>query len=131
VEIREFPFKPDAAILLCSDGLSDALSSAQINGIIEQYDGDPERTAQELVAAANDASGVDNITAIFVAGADFLGTSSEVMAEARERHSVTRERVPEPARLRSIFAGRMAFLIYGLILGWILSLAVLGGLRFR
>jgi serine/threonine protein phosphatase PrpC len=34
IEIREFLFKPDAAILLCSDGLSDQLTSAEMREII-------------------------------------------------------------------------------------------------
>ena len=38
VEMKEFLFKPDAAMLLCSDGLSDLLTSAEINEIIDRYD---------------------------------------------------------------------------------------------
>ncbi len=41
VEMKEFLFKPDAAILLCSDGLSDLVTSAEMCEIIERYDGDP------------------------------------------------------------------------------------------
>src|SRR5260370_39496234 len=77
VEMREFVFKPDAAFLMCSDGLSDEVTSAEMNEIIECYDGDPEKTARELVEAAYRAGGRDNITAVFVARSEFLGDGSE------------------------------------------------------
>ena len=46
IEVKEFLFKPDAAILLCSDGLSDLLTSAEMLEVIERYDGDPAQVAQ-------------------------------------------------------------------------------------
>jgi serine/threonine protein phosphatase PrpC len=127
VEVKEFQLKPDAAILLCSDGLSDCLTSAQMSEIIECYDGDPVQTALDLVETANEAGGTDNITAIFIAGADFLGSSSPEMAAARERHAITRPRDGALARRswKSVLTGRVAFLIYGLLLGLLLAL------RFR
>jgi len=98
IEIRHCHFKPDAAFLLCSDGLSDLLPSAAIRDIIERYDGDPAQVAHDLVEAAN------------------------------ERHSTTRMRgepaVESGSRLRFL-TGRMAFLIYGLMMGLVLG-AVLG-----
>ena len=30
IELKEFPFKPDAAMLLCSDGLTDLVTSAEM-----------------------------------------------------------------------------------------------------
>ena len=92
IEIRTLPFRPDAALLLCSDGLSDVLTSRAIGSIIERYDGDAERVAHELVDAANEAGGKDNISVVFVAGPDFLGVDSKAMAEARGRHAITRTR---------------------------------------
>lgn len=129
VEMREFLFKPDAAFMLCSDGLSDEVTSAEMNEIIECYDGDPEKTARELVEAAYRAGGKDNITAVFVAGAEFLGNGSEAMVEARARHSITRVREVAgdgPAAwsgVRKALTGRMAFLVYGFLIGVVLALA--------
>jgi len=125
VEMKEFLFKPDAAILLCSDGLSDLLTSAEINNVIEHYGGDPEKVARDLVEAANQAGGKDNITALFVAGAEFLGKESPAMAEARERHSTTRARevsVEQPG-VRRLLTSRAAFLVYGFVIGMVLALA--------
>ncbi len=146
IEIKEFLFKPDAAILLCSDGLSDQLTSAEMLEIIERYNGDPAQVAGELVEAANLAGGNDNITAIFVAGREFLGSSSPAAAEARTRNAITRARdgatpdedaepnedadstaaIPPstPSPLFTILTTRAAFLIYGFILGIVLALAL-------
>src|ERR1700676_5447835 len=90
VEMKEFLFKPDAAILLCSDGLSDLVTAAEIREIVESSDGDPEKVSRDLVDAANQAGGKDNITAVFVAGSEFVGSASPAMADARVRHSITR-----------------------------------------
>jgi serine/threonine protein phosphatase PrpC len=123
IETRQCRFKPDAAILLCSDGLTDLLPSADINEIVERYDGDPGRVADELVQAANDAGGKDNITVIFVAGADFRGRDSDVMLAARERHSITRQRTtsadPAPDS-----GGRYTWLMLGLVMGLMLGAAL-------
>ena len=92
IQIKSFPFRPAAALLLCTDGLSDMLSSAEISSIVERYSGDPASTARDLVAAANQSGGKDNVSVIFVAGPEFLGSDSEPMLEARARHSVTQAR---------------------------------------
>ena len=129
IEIKEFLMKPDAAFLLCSDGLSDQVASREILDLIERYDGNSDAVARELVDAANRAGGRDNVTAIFVAGSEFIGAESPAMAEARVRHSITRPRMVEPTkkvgfglRLFRILTSRTAFLIYGFVLGVALAL---------
>src|SRR5579872_995448 len=105
IELKEFLFKPDAAILLCSDGLSDRLTSAEILDIIEGYEGDPARVADDLVETANAAGGDDNITAIFVAGSEFLGNASTAAGEARARNAITKAREGEVEQLLPGAAG--------------------------
>jgi serine/threonine protein phosphatase PrpC len=111
IEVRQCRFRSDAAILLCSDGLTDQITSLQVREIVEQYTGDAGLVARELVEAANRAGGNDNITAVLVAGSEFRGCT----AGTRPRFAATRLRMP--ARL---FTGRLAFLIYGLLLGMLL-----------
>jgi len=125
IELKEFLLKKDAAILLCSDGLSDQVTSGEIGSIIECYDGDPEKTARELVEAANRAGGSDNVTAIFVAGSEFVGACTPEMIEARARHAITRARggLVTVSPLVKRLTSRVAFLIYGFIIGTILALA--------
>lgn len=131
IELRQFLFKPDAAILLCSDGLSDLVTCAQMRAIAERYAGDPESVARDLVDAANAAGGTDNITAIFLAGSEFVGSESAAMREARARHSITRARATAGEReaigrlagFASLLTCRAAFLVYGFVLGVVLVLA--------
>jgi serine/threonine protein phosphatase PrpC len=65
VDVIDEPLEADAAILLCSDGLSDMLPGASIAHIVRQHAGDPEQVVEALVAAANDAGGRDNITVVY------------------------------------------------------------------
>jgi len=65
VDIIDEPLEPDAAILLCTDGLSDMLPGSTIAHIVRQHAGSPEQVVEALVAAANDAGGRDNITAVY------------------------------------------------------------------
>ena len=133
IEVKEFLFKPDAAILLCSDGLSDLLTSAEILEVIERYNGDPADVPRELVEAANVAGGNDNITAIFVAGSEFLGNASSSAAEARTRNAITKARDgvagepgagPAKSKVARALMTRVAFLVYGFVLGVALALAL-------
>jgi PPM family protein phosphatase len=120
IEIRKCRFRPDAAILLCSDGVTDQLTSARVREIIARYDGDPERVAREIVEAANEAGGKDNATALFVAGPAF-GSRRET---TRLRRSPTQITAPRPG-----FVGRLLYLAYGLLIGmlvWAVWRAAIG-----
>jgi PPM family protein phosphatase len=67
----EVLFEPDAALLLCSDGLTDQVSSGSIRRIVEAFAGSPALAVQELLTAANDAGGKDNVTVVIVEGERF------------------------------------------------------------
>lgn len=79
IELLDVPFGDDGAILLCSDGLSDLVGSADVAAIVYDHAGDPERVVNLLVEAANGRGGKDNVTAVFAAGARF--------AEVARRHA--------------------------------------------
>ena len=113
IEIRRCRFHADAAFLLCSDGLTDHLTATQVREIAERYDGDAECVAASLVEAANAAGGRDNITALFVAGAEFRARR----AATRPRGSITRPDRRNRLSHRRLLTGRAAFLVYGLVLG--------------
>ncbi|MGD0777952.1 MAG: protein phosphatase 2C domain-containing protein [Candidatus Solibacter sp.] len=115
IEVFQCELPNDAAMLLCSDGLSDHLTSRRIREIAERYAGDAAQTARNLVDAANQAGGRDNITALFVAGPAFGGGS----AATRPRLGITRIR-PR----RRVWSGRVAFLSYGVLLGMLLWAAL-------
>jgi serine/threonine protein phosphatase PrpC len=63
VEVNEELLQDDDTILLCSDGLTKELSTAQISAVFDDAE-DPEEAADRLVALANEAGGSDNITVI-------------------------------------------------------------------
>ena len=111
IEIRHCRLRTDAAILLCCDGLTDLLTAEEVREIAESYSGDAEAIARELVAAANDAGGRDNVTALFVAGPQFPGDGSVT------RPRLIARRAAGPMR---ILGSRIAFLAYGLLLGMLL-----------
>ncbi len=87
IEIVDVPFDDESALLLCSDGLSDLVASAEVARIVYDNADDPERVVNRLVEAANSQGGKDNVTAVFAAGAGF--------AKAARRHAGS-DRQPSP-----------------------------------
>jgi len=71
IEIQRIPFEPDAALLICSDGLSDLVPAAGIRGAVERNAGDPGAAIKELIQAANGEGGKDNITVVIAEGERF------------------------------------------------------------
>ncbi|MGH9838625.1 MAG: PP2C family protein-serine/threonine phosphatase [Blastocatellia bacterium] len=67
VEIIECTLEPEAALLLCSDGLSDLVKKEEIARIEARHRGRPDRIVEALIAAANQAGGKDNVTVVYVA----------------------------------------------------------------
>jgi protein phosphatase len=66
VDTTLLPIGVGDRVLLCSDGLSDMVPEARISELVLDSPEDPERTARDLLAAALDAGGNDNITVIVV-----------------------------------------------------------------
>lgn len=71
IDIVEEPFEADAALLLCSDGLTDSLSSAAITEIIHRHAGDPTEVVTQLIDQANAAGGKDNVSVVYIEGTTF------------------------------------------------------------
>jgi serine/threonine protein phosphatase PrpC len=118
IEVKTFPYQTSAALLLCTDGLSDALTSAEIGAIIDTYDGDADRVARTLVEAAKERGGADNISVVFIPGADFVGATSPAAADARGRHAITRMRSRRTVWTRRL--RRVVWLGIGMVLGIVL-----------
>jgi PPM family protein phosphatase len=122
VELVQLPFESDSALLLCSDGLSDLLTSAQILRIAQEYAGDPWAVVQQLVAAANDAGGKDNVTVLFVEGERFAPAGSRAKRELR-RNGKLEEKEETQQQFATHFLGfgsRWAFFFYGVLLSMVL-----------
>ena len=65
LEAEEFPLFPNSILLLCSDGLTDLITSKQIIEVLKT-DKNLESKAKSLIDAANDAGGKDNVTVVLV-----------------------------------------------------------------
>src|SRR6185437_765394 len=61
VEIYELETRPGDKFLICSDGLSGLVEDRQILSLMNKTADDPQRSVQELIAAANANGGDDNI----------------------------------------------------------------------
>jgi serine/threonine protein phosphatase PrpC len=88
IDLHEIPFEPDAALLLCSDGLTDLVESATINQVVTRLAGRPHDVVNALIEAANDAGGKDNVTVVYVEGELFAASRARLRvasAAARER----------------------------------------------
>jgi serine/threonine protein phosphatase PrpC len=82
IEIQRIPFDAESALVLCSDGLSDQVTSDRIRAIVERNAGAPDAAARELVDAANQAGGKDNVTVLVVEGESY---TAPVVAAAPAR----------------------------------------------
>lgn len=65
LDAEEFPLLPNSTFLLCSDGLTDLVTSQQIVAILEQPISLEEKV-QALIDTANEAGGKDNVTVVLV-----------------------------------------------------------------
>jgi PPM family protein phosphatase len=96
VDTTVLPIEADDRVLLCSDGLSDMVPEARISELLLDSPQDPERAARDLLAAALDAGGNDNITVIVVDVKEQAPPPRRVRRQS-EGHSGTSEmRAVEP-----------------------------------
>ena len=105
IEMETFPMPDDGLLLLCSDGLTDLVSSAEVRAGVERYAPDFDAAARALIEAANEAGGKDNITIVIVAGPAY-GESSSRRAAPEHR-----------SRARNAVSLSWVFLLCGLVLG--------------
>jgi serine/threonine protein phosphatase PrpC len=123
IDVFDVPFDADSALLLCTDGLSDMVTSAQIAGIVAGHAGDPPRVVTALLEAANAAGGKDNVSAVFVEGERFAASTR---ARGRKDAAYDLARLSAfAARARSIADSRWLPLAFGVLLGIALLLAAL------
>src|SRR6516164_1775245 len=93
IDVCEIAFEPDAALLLCSDGLTDLVDSSALYDIIRRFAGQPDLVVKELIGAANVAGGKDNVSAVYVEGERFASTACQ---EPRALAEITRRGVGSP-----------------------------------
>ena len=77
IDVQEVTFEPDAALLLCSDGLTDLVDSTSINDIVRRCGRPAADGGEALIDAANAAGGKDNVTVVYVEGEQFAAAGGE------------------------------------------------------
>lgn len=107
-------------VLLCSDGLTSMLTNEQIERVLLEKRGSLDEAAKELVRAANEAGGEDNITVVLFE----LETGAELASELDEARTLTEIdavpalRVEKPGRsreLRLALIGVVVATVFGLV----------------
>jgi serine/threonine protein phosphatase PrpC len=137
IEIHQLPFDAESALLICSDGLSDMVTSGEILETVENRPGNPAAAVRDLIAAANAAGGKDNISIVLVEGTRFaeavgshpatgdttvatvpkasMGSTSSSTSTPLRRAASVKPGLGE--RLWGLLTSWPAFLLYGLALG--------------
>ncbi len=118
VDVETLRPEPGDIYVLCSDGLTDMLPDAQLAVAVTNAQGDPAGIAAALVAAANAAGGIDNITVIVfeIEEGDPLPAPAEpdeTTAEAAE--TAAPDAIPAVSR-HGAGAGGRAFAIAAILL---------------
>lgn len=106
VELSRVEFEPDSALVLCSDGLTDQVTSREILRIVQEEAGAPAAAVEELIRVANRAGGKDNVSVVIVEGPLFRKPLSS--------GHVSRQ---EGKHLAPLLKSRPAMALYGLIAG--------------
>jgi serine/threonine protein phosphatase PrpC len=121
VEVIDDTLEDDAAIVVCSDGLSDMIPSTTIDRVVRLHAGDAAAVTTALVAAANDAGGRDNVTVVY---AEMPGFASAVKASpppvaAGATSSVADAGVVPTRRSPGgrVLGGRATWFVLGAVLG--------------
>jgi protein phosphatase len=72
-EVHVYETQQDDVYLLCSDGLSDMVEDEEIRLTLDTLRSNPNLTVQQLIQAANDHGGRDNISAMLIRVAEPFG----------------------------------------------------------
>ena len=95
MEAEEFPLLPNSIFLLCSDGLTDLITSKQIIEVLKT-DKNIESKAKSLIDAANDAGGKDNVTVVLV---EYTAEEKSAPIKSQSQEVITSETEKSPVIL--------------------------------
>ncbi len=105
LESHETDFGPGDGLLLCSDGLTDLLTRAQIMAVLQQPISLDEQ-ADELIGQANQAGGTDNITVVLARNSTPVSgaTTDESATKPKRTRTDERPNLPLPVQPRQAAA---------------------------
>ncbi len=68
-DVEEHPLEPGDRLLLCSDGVTNELSDAELSQIILKAK-TPQQACEQLITTANQRGARDNVTALIISTGD-------------------------------------------------------------
>jgi serine/threonine protein phosphatase PrpC len=124
VDIYTLELQEGDRVLLCSDGLTGMVRTEEIAAVL-QREPDPQKAANELVEAANEAGGEDNITVVLLDVVADDSTRAAVLPDDRARPA--EEPVPSRRERRRRFPGGGRIVRVAL---WVLPILLVLALAF-
>ena len=104
VDIVTIRPEPGDVYVLCSDGLTDMVQDVEIARALTEADREPDAAARALVAAANGAGGIDNITVVVFEIEDGNPPSPSPPAPDDTTAEAVEAAVPEPEAATAVGA---------------------------
>jgi len=74
-EVRDYALQAGDLVMMCSDGLTEMISFAEIGAQLSSHNGDVQEVARRLVDMANEAGGRDNVSVVVVGVQEALETA--------------------------------------------------------
>ncbi|RPJ61334.1 MAG: DUF1565 domain-containing protein [Acidobacteria bacterium] len=125
IEFVRRPFYSDAALVLCSDGLSDMITAEEIRTCVQRFADDGRNAACELVNLANEKGGKDNVSVIVVTGEEFASRAGLKPFGKREVRMAGSEQTDAGRPSKTRFLRTAALFLAGMALGMTLLALVL------
>jgi serine/threonine protein phosphatase PrpC len=101
IDVYKVPVEPASALLLCSDGLTDALQGKEIEGIIRDSAGDRARVARRLIDRAVE-EGKDNVSVVYVEGPEFAKPRARIRTKSKKAGPIAEVYERPPASVSPI-----------------------------
>jgi hypothetical protein len=101
IDVYKVLVEPESALLLCSDGLTDALRGKEIEGIIRESAGDRAEVARRLVDRAIE-DGKDNVSVVYVEGPEFAKPRPRTRTKAKKAGPIAEAFERPPASVSTI-----------------------------
>jgi len=119
IEAKTFPLLPNTTLLLCSDGLTDLVTKAEISAILNTEKSLEEKT-EALIKKANDKGGKDNITAVLI---DYKGDEVDNIENIEVIKPLPEKTEQPKPRKKSVFRKVLALLL-ALLLGIMIGFGI-------
>lgn len=130
IEAAVFPLFDEETYLFCSDGLYDVLTSSEIEDCLS-LKFPPEIECRNLIATANDAGGIDNITVVIAHISESKDMNAEMQiseCDAEDNTEASNEQTTNKSKVKQIFIKSLIVILYSV---FILTLGFWIGVKYE